>query len=76
MEVRKYKKLGYEKWAEQKKYGKRWTGTEGIFSAVKRIFGDRVRSKNVENMCREAERRFWAYQVMKRYAEDKMGLKN
>ena len=76
IEVEKYKKLGYKKWAEQKKYGKRWTGTEGIFPAVKRIFGDRVRSKNVENMCREAKRRFWAYQVMKRYAEEKIGFSN
>lgn len=73
-EVKKYKKLGYEKWAKQNKYGNRWTGTEGIFSAVKRIFGDRVRSKKVENMCLEAERRFWAYQVIKRYAEDKMSF--
>lgn len=72
MEVKKYQKMGYKKWAKKNKYGMRWTGTEGIFSAVKRIFGDRVRSKIVENMCKEAERRFWAYQVMKRYAEEKV----
>lgn len=74
MEVKKYKKEGYEGWAKITEYGMRWPPTEGIFSAVKRIFGDRVRSKKVENMCREAERRFWAYQIMKRYAEDKMSL--
>lgn len=72
MEVKKYRELGYEKWAKKKKYGRRWTGTEGIFSSVKRIFGDRVRSKKIENMCMEAERRFWAYQTMKRYAESKL----
>lgn len=72
MEVKKYQKLGYEKWAKKKRYGRRWTGTEGIFSSVKRIFGDRVRSKKVENMCLEAKRRFWAYQTMKRYAESKL----
>jgi hypothetical protein len=75
-EVKKYKKLGYKKWAKQNKYGRRWTGTEGIFSSVKRIFGDRVRSKKVENMCGEAERRFWAYQIMKKYAEDKLLIYN
>jgi hypothetical protein len=73
-EVKKYKKMGYKKWARKKKYGRRWTGTEGIFSAVKRIMGDRVRSKRVDNMCKEAERRFWAYQVMKRYAEEKIAI--
>ena len=73
-EVKKYKKLGYKKWAKQKKYGRRWTGTEGIFSAVKKIYGERVRAHKVENMCLEAKRKFWAYQVIKRYAEEKMVL--
>jgi hypothetical protein len=72
VEVKKYKKSGYKKWAKKNKYGRRWTGTEGIFSAVKRIYGDRVRSKKIENMCGETERRFWAYQIIKRYAEDKL----
>lgn len=71
-EVEKYKEKGYEKWAEEKGYGRRWTGTEGIFSAVKRIMGDRVRSKTIENMCKEVSRRFWVYQIMKRYAEEKI----
>lgn len=72
MEVEKYHKEGYKKWAKRKGYGRRWTGTEGIFSAVKRIFGDRVRSKSVGDMCKETERRFWAYQMVKRYAEEKL----
>jgi len=72
MELEKYLRQGYKKWAKEKGYGRRWTGTEGIFSAVKRIFGDRVRSKTTENMCKEAERRFWAYQIIKRYAEEKV----
>ena len=74
IEVKKYKKLGYKKWAKQNKYGRRWTGTEGIFSAVKKIYGERVRAHKVENMCLEAKRKFWAYQRMKRYAEGKMVL--
>jgi len=71
VEVRKYKKLGYKKWAKKKKYGIRWPGTEGIFSAVKTIYGERVRSKKEENKCAEIHRRFWAYQKIKWYAEEK-----
>ena len=74
IEIKKYKKLGYKKWVKKKKYGRRWTGTEGIFSAVKKIYGERVRAHKTENMCLEAKRKFWAYQVIKRYAEDKMVL--
>jgi Transposase DDE domain len=76
IEVKKYKKLGYKKWAKKNKYGRRWTGTEGIFSAVKKIYGENVRAHKVENMCLEAKRKFWAYQIIKRYAEDKMEIYN
>jgi hypothetical protein len=44
-------------------------GTEGIFSAVKRIFGEKLRSRSVEGMCLEAKRRFQIRQKMKTYAE-------
>lgn len=73
-EVEMYRKWGYKKWAEKKHYGRRWTGTEGIFSAVKRIFGERVRSRIIKNMCQEAKRRFWCYGVLKRYAEDRIEI--
>ena len=76
VEVKKYQKLGYEKWAKQNEYGRRWTGTEGIFSAVKKIYGERVRAYKIDNMCLEAKRKFWAYQLIKRYAEQKMALGN
>lgn len=68
-EVKEYKQNGYKKWAREKHYGRRWTGTEGIFSAVKVKFGDSVRSKDVDNMRKEVKRRFWAYQRMKSYAD-------
>jgi hypothetical protein len=71
IEVQKYNKFGYKEWAKENEYGRRWTGTEGIFSAVKRIFGERVRSKQIENMLKEVKRRFWCYQILKRYAENK-----
>lgn len=74
VEVAEYKRLGYKEWAKQKHYGRRWTGTEGIFSAVKRMFGERVRSKKVENMFKEAHRRFWCYQILKSYGEKKVKM--
>lgn len=68
-EVIAYKLKGYELWAKEKGYGMRWPGTEGIFSAVKRKFGEKTRSRNVENMCKEIKRRFWTYETMKNYAK-------
>ena len=64
-EVRRYQKLGYEKWAQQKEYGMRWPASEGIFSAVKRIFDENVRSHKTRNMYHEARLKFWAYQQLK-----------
>ncbi|MFH1642533.1 MAG: IS5/IS1182 family transposase [Nanoarchaeota archaeon] len=68
IEVARFKYLGYDKWAERTSYGMRWTGTEGIISAVKRKFGERVRAKKEENMLREAKRKFWAYEKIRNYA--------
>lgn len=68
IEVIKFQSLGYEKWAEETSYGMRWPGTEGIISAVKRKFSERVRAKKEENMLREAKRKFWAYEIIRNYA--------
>ena len=68
-EVLKYRKKGYKKWARDAKYGMRWPGTEGIFSAVKRMFGEGTRSKNVKNLLHEVKRKFWAYDRMCAYAK-------
>lgn len=68
-EVLNYRKKKYKKWAKEKEYGRRWPGTEGIFSAVKGIFGEETRSKNIDNMIHEVKRKFWAYDKMCRYAE-------
>ena len=57
--------LGYKEWAKHKGYGMRWVATEGIFSAVKRIFGENVRSHKAENAYKEAKMKFWAYQQLK-----------
>jgi len=68
-EVLNYRKKKYKKWAKEKEYGRRWTGTEGIFSAVKGIFGEGTRSKNIDNLIHEVKRKFWAYDRMCQYAE-------
>jgi len=68
-EVLQYRKKGYKKWAREAEYGMRWPGTEGIFSAVKGIFGEETRSKKIDNMMHEVERKFWAYDRMRQYAE-------
>jgi len=67
-EITERDKLGYKKWAKKRRYGQRWTGTEGIFSAVKRKFGECIRAHNVENALKEAKMKFWAYETMKAYA--------
>jgi len=64
-EVLEYKKLGYKKWAKEKRYGMRWVATEGIFSACKRMFGEYVRSHKKRAMYHEAKLKFWAYQQVK-----------
>ena len=68
-EVFEFQTQRWEDWARKKRYGLRWLGTEGIFSAVKRIFGEKTRTKTVENMCLEVRRRFCAYETMRKYAK-------
>lgn len=64
-EVRLYKEIGYKKWAKKKGYGYRWVATEGIFSAVKGIFNECVKSHKTKNMYHEAKLKFWAYQRLR-----------
>lgn len=67
-EIAERNRLGYKKWARKRKYGRRWPGTEGIFSSVKRKFGECTRAHTIENACKEAKMKFWAYEAMKNYA--------
>lgn len=64
-EVRLYKEVGYKDWAKEKEYGLRWPSSEGILSAVKRIFDECVRSHKKRNMYHEAKLKFWAYQKIR-----------
>lgn len=61
--------LGYDLWAREHRYGHRWPATEGIFSAVKRIFGEQIHARSEVGIIQEAKIKFWAYQKIKRYGE-------
>ena len=52
-EVREYMKLGYKKWAKKVKYGLRWA-IEGIFSSIKRKFGEDLRGRSLIGLLAEA----------------------
>lgn len=60
-EVINYKQLGHGRWVNEKGYGFRWPGSEGIFSADKRMFGECVRATKKQNMYHEVKLKFWAY---------------
>lgn len=62
-------KKGYKKWRIKTGYGHRWPATEGIFSAVKRIFGEQLHARSEKGLLQEAGLKFWAYTRMKRYAK-------
>ena len=67
--VRHIKMSGYKDWAKRTGYGKRWTATEGIFSAIKRIFGEHLVGKTELGMVQEAKLKIWSYVELKRYGE-------
>lgn len=67
--VKERNQLGYDLWAREHGYGYRWPATEGIFSAVKRVFGEEIHAKTDFGMVQEAKIKFWAYQRIKRYGE-------
>ncbi len=66
--------LGYDLWAREHGYGHRWPATEGIFSAVKRIYGEKIHARSEVGIIQEAKIKFWAYQRMKRYGEAQQKL--
>jgi len=58
--VRELRRLGYEGWKAAHGYGRRWA-VEGTFSAVKRIFGEGVRSRRRDLMEKEVRTKFALY---------------
>lgn len=67
--VKYINQYGYDGWASKLKYGLRWPASEGIFSAIKRIFGEQVHGKTEPGMIQEAKMKVWTYKEMKQYGE-------
>ena len=67
--IMEYREKGYRKWAEDNTYGMRWPGTEGIFSAVKRKFGENCVSRSTEGLEAEGCQRFWVYDYINQGAK-------
>ena len=63
-------RAGHGVWAYSVGYGRRWPATEGIFSAVKRMFGEQLHARSEAGIVTEALLKFWAYQKMKRFGEN------
>ena len=52
-QVTQRNKIGYKKWAKKHGYGHRWPATEGIFSAIKRVFGEQIKATSEKGMLHE-----------------------
>lgn len=67
--VKERDRLGYKRWARKHGYGTRWTATEGIFSAIKRMFSEQLSATSEIGLLKEAGIKVWAYQRLKRAGE-------
>lgn len=71
-QVRNMRRIGgYEPWRDAYGYNYRWN-CEGKNSAVKRCFGECVRSHKQENSFKEAKNKFINYERMKTYAQKRV----
>jgi len=61
--VLEYKRMGYKGWKQMHQYGRRWA-VEGLFSSIKRIFGEIVRASSTEGMVSEVKRAFILYNII------------
>ncbi len=61
-----------KEWRKSVGHGVRWPGNEGIFSAVKRKYGESIVSRKKINMIFGGIQRFWAYDIICSYAFQKM----
>ncbi|MGP6206672.1 IS5 family transposase [Cuniculiplasma sp. SKW3] len=67
--IREYQNKGYRSWSEKNDYGMRWPCTEGIFSAVKRKFGENCVSRSTNGLISEGYQRIWVYNYMNQGAK-------
>ena len=74
--IREYREKGYRQWADDNDYGMRWPGTEGIFSAVKRKFGENCVSRSTEGLEAEGYQRLWIYDHINQGAKREVKIMN
>ena len=67
--VKYLNQYGYDEWSTRLKYGLRWPATEGIFSAIKRMFGEQLHGTSETGMTQEAKMKIWTYTKLKQYGE-------
>jgi len=61
--ILEHNNFGHESWKKLHKYGMRWAA-EGIFSAIKRIYGETVRATSQYGMFQEVKRWIAFYNII------------
>ena len=61
--VREFQELGYEGWAEEKGYGRRWA-VETAFSTFKRLFGEHSLARSMDCITRELVAKVSLYNML------------
>ncbi len=61
--VREFQELGYEAWAEEKGYGRRWA-VETAFSTFKRMFGEHSLARSMDCITRELVAKVSLYNML------------
>jgi hypothetical protein len=61
--AREFLDAGYPEWAKNHDYGSRWA-VEGVFSAMKRIYGETVKATSIEGMFHELRLKFCVYNLL------------
>jgi len=63
--------MGHDAWVRKVDYTKRWI-SESMFSSVKRMFGESVKSKSVKGCMKEAYRKFVIYNALNNFGKGKI----
>jgi len=61
--VTQYKRLGHERWAKLKDYGRRWS-VETAYSTFKRTFGEFCMAKTMKNITKELVTKAFIYNML------------
>ena len=61
--VREFQELGYEGWAQEKGYGRRWA-VETAFSTFKRLFGEHCLARSMDCITRELVAKVSLYNML------------